>query len=138
MYNIYLTRSNHLTRAHLESEAIPKAAHTLVTGKLCGEILYVLTSIESHSGYSSRPRKVKHEGRERLLKGFKMDTEDDLAIEEFLRISASSGKPSTNEQQKNLSVQNKSLLEEFYCRPSLSGYKPIPCILMNDLNRVVC
>ena len=65
-------------------------------------MLYVLTGIESHSGYSSRKKKVKVNGRERDLKGSKIDLEEDLAVEEFLRVVTSSGKTQGNADQKKL------------------------------------
>lgn len=89
-------------RAHLDTERLPSSAHHLMVDILGGEMLYVLTGIESHSGYSSRKKKVKVNGRERDLKGSKIDLEEDLAVEEFLRVVTSSGKTQGNADQKKL------------------------------------
>ena len=107
-------------RTHLETEKLPGSAHALIVDKLQGEMLYVLTSIESHSGYSTRQRKVKTQGRERILKGTKIESEDDLAVEQFLQKATSGGKPPQNEEQRKLSSKNVTMLEEYYCRPTLS------------------
>lgn len=107
-----------LCRAHLDTESLPEAAHKLMVDVLGGEMLYVLTAIESHSGYSSRKKTVKFDGRERELKGSKISTEDDLAVEEFLKKVSGSGKAKSNPDQTKM--KDVSILEEYYCRPSLS------------------
>lgn len=104
----------------METEALPASVHKLITEHLGGELLYLLTSIESHSGNSNRQRKVKCGQRERTLKGSKIDTEDELAVEEFLKAARSGGKAEANVAQAELKSKDVTLLEEYLCRPTLS------------------